>query len=50
MNVTRITGLLALAASFALSACGGGGAPTTAADTKENIKNQKKILQKNKER
>src|SRR5271165_1300170 len=30
MNVTRITGLLALAASFALSACGGGGAPTTA--------------------
>jgi len=29
MNVTRITGLLALAASFALSACGGGGAPTT---------------------
>jgi hypothetical protein len=31
MNATRITGLLALAASFALSACGGGGAPTTAA-------------------
>src|SRR5271166_1534609 len=30
MNVTRITGLLSLAASFALSACGGGGAPTTA--------------------
>jgi hypothetical protein len=30
MNVTRITGLLALAASFALSACGGAGAPTTA--------------------
>jgi hypothetical protein len=30
MNVTRITGLLALAAAFALSACGGGGAPTTA--------------------
>jgi Concanavalin A-like lectin/glucanases superfamily len=30
MNVTRITGLLALAAVFALSACGGGGAPTTA--------------------
>src|SRR5271169_2158117 len=30
MNVTRITGLLALAASFALSACGGGGAPTEA--------------------
>src|SRR5271168_3680953 len=30
MNVTRITGLLALAASVALSACGGGGAPTTA--------------------
>src|ERR1700760_4069803 len=30
MNVTRITGLLALAASFALSACGGGGAPPTA--------------------
>ena len=29
MNVTRITGFLALAASFALSACGGGGAPTT---------------------
>jgi hypothetical protein len=29
MNVTRITGLLALAASFALTACGGG-APTTA--------------------
>src|SRR6202049_2077685 len=29
MNVTRINGLLALAASFALSACGGGGAPTT---------------------
>src|SRR6202167_2701451 len=31
MNATRITGLLALAASFALSACGGGGAPATAA-------------------
>src|SRR5277367_5930489 len=31
MNATRITGLLALAASFGLSACGGGGAPTTAA-------------------
>jgi Concanavalin A-like lectin/glucanases superfamily len=30
MNVTRINGFLALAASFALSACGGGGAPTTA--------------------
>jgi Concanavalin A-like lectin/glucanases superfamily len=30
MNVTRITGLLALAASFASSGCGGGGAPTTA--------------------
>jgi Concanavalin A-like lectin/glucanases superfamily len=30
MNVTRITGLSFLAASFALSACGGGGAPTTA--------------------
>jgi hypothetical protein len=30
MNATRITGLLALAASFALSACGGGGAPTVA--------------------
>jgi hypothetical protein len=30
MNVTRITGLLTLAAAFALSACGGGGAPTTA--------------------
>jgi hypothetical protein len=30
MNVTRITGLLALATSFALSACGGAGAPTTA--------------------
>jgi hypothetical protein len=32
MKVTRITGLLALAASLtlALSACGGGGAPTTA--------------------
>ncbi|HEX3951642.1 MAG TPA: LamG domain-containing protein [Steroidobacteraceae bacterium] len=30
MNVTRITGLAALAASFALSACGGAGAPTTA--------------------
>src|SRR5450755_3469105 len=29
MNVTRITGLLALAASFALTACGGAGAPTT---------------------
>src|ERR1700726_4421214 len=29
MNVTRITGLAALAASFALSACGGAGAPTT---------------------
>jgi hypothetical protein len=30
MNVTRITGLALLAATFALSACGGGGAPTTA--------------------
>src|ERR1700687_4863950 len=30
MYVTRITGLLVLAASFALSACSGGGAPTTA--------------------
>jgi Concanavalin A-like lectin/glucanases superfamily len=30
MNVTRITGLLVLAASFALTACGGGGAATTA--------------------
>jgi len=30
MNVTRIAALLALAASFTLSACGGGGAPTTA--------------------
>jgi hypothetical protein len=30
MNATRITGWLALAASFALSACGGAGAPTTA--------------------
>jgi hypothetical protein len=30
MNATRITGLIALAASFALSACGGAGAPTTA--------------------
>src|SRR5271155_3634998 len=30
MNVTRITGLFTLTASFALSACGGGGAPTTA--------------------
>jgi len=29
MNVTRMTGLLALAASFALAACGGGGAATT---------------------
>src|ERR1700688_382782 len=29
MNVTRITGFAALAASFALSACGGAGAPTT---------------------
>src|ERR1700722_407661 len=29
MNVTRITGLLILTASIALSACGGGGAPTT---------------------
>ena len=29
MNVTRTTGL-ALAAAFALSACGGSGAPTTA--------------------
>src|SRR5271168_1554584 len=29
MNATRITGLVALAASFALSACGGAGAPTT---------------------
>src|SRR6267378_3342927 len=30
MNVTRIAALLALAASLTLSACGGGGAPTTA--------------------
>jgi hypothetical protein len=30
MNATRITGLLALAASFALSACGGASAPTVA--------------------
>jgi hypothetical protein len=30
MNVIRITSLLVLAASMALSACGGGGAPTTA--------------------
>ena len=30
MNVTRIAALLVLAASFTLSACGGGGAPTTA--------------------
>src|ERR1700675_3636120 len=30
MNVTRIAALLVLAASFALSACSGGGAPTTA--------------------
>ena len=30
MKVTRIIGLLTLAASFALSACGGGGAATTA--------------------
>ena len=29
MNVTRITGLAALVASVALSACGGAGAPTT---------------------
>src|SRR5277367_3190779 len=29
MNVTRITGLAVLAASIALSACGGAGAPTT---------------------
>ncbi|HEY1314425.1 MAG TPA: LamG domain-containing protein [Steroidobacteraceae bacterium] len=29
MNVSRITGLLILTASIALSACGGGGAPTT---------------------
>src|SRR6202030_436770 len=29
MNVTRITGLAAFAASIALSACGGAGAPTT---------------------
>ena len=29
MNVTRITGLLILTASIALSACSGGGAPTT---------------------
>jgi hypothetical protein len=31
MNFTRIAGLLALAASVALSACSGGGAPTAAA-------------------
>src|SRR3984893_18040893 len=30
MNATRITSLLVLAASIPLSACGGGGAPTTA--------------------
>jgi hypothetical protein len=30
MNLTRIAGLALLAASLALSACGGGGAPTTA--------------------
>ena len=30
MNVTRIYGLLVLAATMALAACGGGGAPTTA--------------------
>jgi len=30
MNVTRIAGLLLLASTLALSACGGGGAPTTA--------------------
>src|SRR5450432_4822820 len=30
MKLTRFTGLLVLAASFALSACGGGGAATTA--------------------
>jgi cytochrome c553 len=30
MNVTRVLGLLALAASIALAGCGGGGAPTTA--------------------
>src|SRR5271166_1510049 len=30
MKVTHIFGLLTLAASFALTACGGGGAPTTA--------------------
>src|SRR5260370_14118766 len=30
MNASRIAALLALAASFTLSACGGGGAPTTA--------------------
>jgi hypothetical protein len=30
MNATRITGLLALAATLVLSACGGAGAPTTA--------------------
>jgi hypothetical protein len=30
MNVTRITGLLVLAATLTLAACGGGGAPTTA--------------------
>jgi hypothetical protein len=33
MNVTRITGFFALAAAFALSACGGGGAPTTQSAT-----------------
>ena len=29
MKVTRIIGLLTLAASLTLAACGGGGAPTT---------------------
>ncbi len=33
MNVTRITGLAALAAFIALSACGGAGAPTTSNPT-----------------